>query len=97
MFKILSFSKKCSLFADSNDIFSRLEHRSYKKLSLSIEKRNVRERNRVRAINSAFQSLQLTIPSISTQNKRISKVKILMRAINYIKELETLLYLDSLS
>lgn len=63
------------------------------KFSLAIEKRNDRERNRVKAINTAFQELRLTVPSISLRNKRISKVKILNKAIQYIKELEAQLQL----
>lgn len=64
---------------------------SHQKYQLAIEKRNFRERNRVRAINIAFQELRQTIPSISKRNKRTSKVKILMKAIQYIQELEALL------
>lgn len=64
---------------------------AYQKLSLAIEKRNFRERNRVKAINSAFEELRLNIPSISKRSKRISKVNILFRAIQYIRELEFLL------
>lgn len=64
----------------------------YQKLSMAIEKRNFRERNRVRAINSAFEKLRLVIPSISKRTKRISKVNILIKAIQYIREVEFLLY-----
>lgn len=64
----------------------------FQKLSLAIEKRNFRERNRVKAINSAFNELRLIIPSISKRTKRISKVNILIKAIQYIRELEFLLY-----
>lgn len=63
----------------------------YQKLSLAIEKRNFRERNRVKAINKAFEKLRQTIPSISKRNKRTSKVNILIKAIQYIRELEVLL------
>lgn len=64
------------------------------KCSLAIEKRNFRERNRVKTINSAFQILQLSIPSISHRNKRTSKLKILRKAIQYIRELENLLFYE---
>lgn len=69
--------------------------REYQQFSLAIEKRNTRERNRVKAISSAFQELRLTIPSISQRRKRTSKVKILMKAIQYIRELEVLLHYDA--
>ncbi|XP_055294895.1 achaete-scute homolog 1b-like [Sitodiplosis mosellana] len=76
---------------DLKDYCLRGEDCTHQKFSLAIEKRNFRERNRVRAINIAFQELRLTIPSISQRNKRTSKVKILLKAIQYIKELEILL------
>lgn len=64
---------------------------AYQKLSLTIVKRNYRERNRVKAINSAFEALRLNIPSISKRSKRISKVNILIKTIQYIREMEFLL------
>lgn len=64
------------------------------KHTLSIEKRNSRERNRVIRINNAFQALRIKIPSIAYRSKRTSKVKILLRAMQYISELEFLLELD---
>lgn len=67
---------------------------SHEKYILAIEKRNHRERNRVRAINISFQTLGRTIPSISQRKKRTSKVKILIKAIQYIQELEALLQCD---
>ena len=60
------------------------------KEAISVERRNARERNRVRAVNSAFTRLRLAIPSIAARNKRVSKVKILERAIRYIQELSRL-------
>lgn len=77
-----------STFSDSKDIFLLGEECRHEKYSLAIEKRNFRERNRVRAINVAFQELKLIIPSVSQRNKRTSKVKILIKAIQYIRELE---------
>lgn len=67
---------------------------SHEKYILAIEKRNHRERNRVRAINIAFQTLGRTIPSITQRKKRTSKVKILIKAIQYIQELEALIQCD---
>lgn len=81
-------------FTDSKEFCSNGDNCMHQKLSVAIEKRNFRERNRVRAINIAFHELQLTIPSISQRNKRTSKVKILLKAIQYIRELERLLYSD---
>lgn len=58
-----------------------------------LEKRNARERGRVRAVNSAFARLRLVVPSIAHRNKRVSKVKTLQKAIKYIMDLEYLLYI----
>lgn len=80
-----------SYFTDSGSICSR-EKCTYQKFSMAIEKRNFRERNRVKAINSAFQELRSAIPTISQRNKRTSKVRILIKAIQYIRELEDSLY-----
>lgn len=57
----------------------------------SIEKRNARERFRVRAVNEAFCRLRRLIPVICYKNKRVSKVKTLRKAVQYIIELQTLL------
>lgn len=82
-----------SYFTDSKSICSR-EECTYHTFSMAIEKRNYRERNRVKAINSAFQELRSAIPTISQRNKRTSKVRILMKAIQYIRELEDSLYYE---
>lgn len=58
----------------------------------SLEKRNARERGRVRAVNSAFSKLRLVVPSITNRSKRVSKLKTLQKAIQYIMELKYLLY-----
>lgn len=78
-------------FSDLNENALR-KNSAYRKLSLAIEKRNFRERNRVKAINSAFEELRLATPSISKRSKRTSKVNILIKAIQYIRDLEFLLY-----
>lgn len=85
--------RECLWFADLEDICQR-KNCTFQKCSVAIEKRNYRERKRVEAINSAFQGLRLAIPTISQRNKRISKVKILMKAIQYIRELEDLLFFE---
>lgn len=56
-----------------------------------LEKRNARERNRVRELNIAFTRLRLLTPSLARRKKRISKLKILQKVMNYIFELENLL------
>lgn len=58
-----------------------------------LAKRNARERGRVRAVNNAFSRLRLVVPAIAHRNKRVSKVKTLQKAIQYIMDLENLLYL----
>lgn len=59
--------------------------------TISVEKRNARERFRVRAVNEAFVRLRRAIPSIAVRTKRVSKVKTLQKALQYIMELEFLL------
>ncbi|XP_044749531.1 achaete-scute complex protein T3-like [Coccinella septempunctata] len=56
-----------------------------------VAKRNLRERNRVQAVNGAFNRLRKAVPFQHARGKRISKVKTLQNAINYIRGLEQLL------
>ena len=53
-------------------------------------RRNTRERNRVRQIDQGFEKLRVTIPTAAAQ-KKISRVKILSSAVDYIQHLHTLL------
>lgn len=53
-------------------------------------RRNARERNRVRNIDVGFEKLRVTIPTAAAQ-KKISRVKILSSAVDYIQHLHTLL------
>lgn len=58
-------------------------------------KRNERERNRVRTINSTFEMLQTYLPpgyiEPKPKNKKMSKVEILKGTIDYIRNLQELL------
>ena len=58
-----------------------------------VQKRNARERRRVQAVNQAFFRLRRSVP-IENRNKRVSKVKTLQRAIDYIRKLERILAED---
>lgn len=58
-----------------------------------VAKRNARERRRVQAVNQAFYRLRRSVP-IENRNKRVSKVKTLQRAIDYIRKLERILAED---
>lgn len=55
-----------------------------------VARRNARERKRVQAVNSAFARLRKCVP-IENRNKRLSKVKTLHRAIEYINGLQAML------
>ena len=55
-----------------------------------VAKRNARERRRVQAVNGAFSKLRRHIP-YENKNKRLSKVKTLKIAIDYIHHLEDLI------
>jgi hypothetical protein len=56
-----------------------------------VARRNARERRRVQSVNSAFLNLRRSIP-IENRNKRVSKVKTLQKAIEYIAALQHLLH-----
>ncbi|XP_062703539.1 achaete-scute complex protein T4-like [Aedes albopictus] len=53
-----------------------------------IERRNQRERVRVRAVNEAFARLRQVVPTTRFSPKRVSKVKTLKRAVEYIGDLQ---------
>ena len=55
-----------------------------------VQKRNARERRRVQAVNSAFSGLRKHIP-YEPKHKRLSKVKTLRIAIDYIRNLEDMI------
>ncbi|XP_058816095.1 achaete-scute homolog 2-like [Topomyia yanbarensis] len=61
-------------------------YRAHKHTTL-IERRNQRERVRVRAVNEAFARLRQMVPATRSSAKRVSKVKTLKRAVEYIAEL----------
>lgn len=54
---------------------------------LIVQKRNARERKRVKAVNEAFTKLRQMVPSVACRGKRVSKVKTL-KATEYILELK---------
>ncbi|KAK2171233.1 hypothetical protein NP493_1090g00061 [Ridgeia piscesae] len=54
-----------------------------------VQRRNARERRRVQAVNNAFVRLRRYIP-YENKHKRLSKVKTLRRAIDYIGYLQSL-------
>lgn len=88
IFKTLLF------FADMVSFLNDCEQlnlKEFQKCKFSVEKRNSRERHRVQAINDAFKYLRMAVPSIAYRSKRLSKVKTLRRAIQYINELENIL------
>ncbi|ELU00233.1 hypothetical protein CAPTEDRAFT_79839, partial [Capitella teleta] len=58
----------------------------------SIARRNERERNRVKTINSTFLKLRAHLPGTSNnKSKKLSKVQILRSAIQYINQLGDIL------
>lgn len=69
----------------SNDVQKRIA-KTHK-----IEKRNERERFRVQAVNDAFGRLRRLIPTIAARRKRVSKVKTLKKAVQYIIQLQAIL------
>ncbi|CAG0889180.1 unnamed protein product [Cyprideis torosa] len=55
-----------------------------------VAKRNARERRRVQAVNSAFSKLRDVLP-LDNRGKRVSKVKTLKKAMDYIQHLSDIL------
>ncbi|KAL4233804.1 hypothetical protein ACF0H5_008482 [Mactra antiquata] len=55
-----------------------------------VARRNARERRRVETVNNAFLRLRRHVP-IETRHKRLSKVKTLRYAIDYIKRLTSMI------
>uniref|UniRef100_A0A0N5CHW9 BHLH domain-containing protein n=1 Tax=Strongyloides papillosus TaxID=174720 RepID=A0A0N5CHW9_STREA len=62
-----------------------------KKIPEQVERRNERERKRVRQVNLGFVKLGEHVPKWRTKNKKLSKVETLREATRYIQYLETLL------
>ncbi|KAJ8976695.1 hypothetical protein NQ317_005912 [Molorchus minor] len=56
-----------------------------------VARRNARERRRVQAVNTAFVRLRKAVPIENTRGKRVSKVKTLQNAIEYIRALQRIL------
>ncbi|XP_069683154.1 uncharacterized protein [Periplaneta americana] len=56
-----------------------------------VARRNARERRRVQAVNTAFSRLRKVVPLENNRGKRVSKVKTLHKAIEYISQLQDLL------
>ncbi|XP_022692435.1 achaete-scute homolog 2-like [Varroa jacobsoni] len=59
----------------------------------AVERRNERERNRVRQVNNGFVVLRQRIP-FAKANKKMSKVETLRCAVDYIRQLQQLLTMD---
>ena len=57
---------------------------------VKVSRRNARERNRVKTVNSGFEMLKRHIPSAAPV-KKMSKVNILTQAVDYIEALQSLL------
>ncbi len=55
-----------------------------------VARRNERERNRVKLVNLGFASLRQQLPN-GENNKKMSKVETLRSAVEYIRQLQTLL------
>lgn len=64
------------------------------KKPLVMSKRNARERRRVKMINLGYETLRLHVPG-GAENKKLSKVDTLRRAVDYIKYLQTVLDMDN--
>ncbi|XKL61438.1 hypothetical protein PGB90_008495 [Kerria lacca] len=67
----------------------------HNKPSQVVQRRNARERRRVEAVNNAFQKLRRVVPIEENKSKRMSKVKTLQMAIEYINRLQNLLQLTT--
>ncbi|CAI9589323.1 unnamed protein product [Staurois parvus] len=60
-------------------------------ISTTSERRNERERNRVKLVNMGFAKLRQHVPQAQGPNKKMSKVETLRSAVEYIRALQALL------
>ncbi|XP_044133455.1 achaete-scute homolog 2-like [Bufo gargarizans] len=60
-------------------------------ISSTSERRNERERNRVKLVNLGFAKLKQHVPQAQGPNKKMSKVETLRSAVEYISALQSLL------
>ncbi|KAG8567735.1 hypothetical protein GDO81_013758 [Engystomops pustulosus] len=60
-------------------------------ISSTSERRNERERNRVKLVNLGFAKLRQHVPQAQGPNKKMSKVETLRSAVEYIRALQSLL------
>ncbi|XP_068097478.1 achaete-scute homolog 2-like [Hyperolius riggenbachi] len=60
-------------------------------MSSTSERRNERERNRVKLVNMGFAKLRQHVPQAQGPNKKMSKVETLRSAVEYIRALQALL------
>lgn len=82
-----------SLSSTSDDMIGKKKKKSkdtpaVNKPAQVVERRNARERRRVQAVNGAFQKLRKVVPIEENKSKRMSKVKTLQLAIEYINQLQ---------
>ncbi|KAK7086464.1 hypothetical protein SK128_012589 [Halocaridina rubra] len=75
--------KKCK------NVYKHVPHRE--KPPHLVARRNARERRRVQSVNVAFARLRRVVPCTSGRSKRVSKVKTLQGAIDYIQHLQDIL------
>ena len=54
---------------------------------LAVQRRNARERTRVKTVNQSYESLKAHVPS-AARHKRMSKVEIIKHALDYIERLQ---------
>ncbi|XP_015907701.1 achaete-scute complex protein T3 [Parasteatoda tepidariorum] len=80
--------KKKSKRSGNKSSYKHVPHRE--KPPHLVARRNARERRRVQAVNTAFSRLRKCVPTES-KSKRLSKVKTLHRAIEYIQMLQEML------
>jgi len=58
-------------------------------MPVTVQRRNQRERNRVKTVNGGYECLRLHVPS-AARSKKMSKVDILKHSIQYIQKLRSL-------
>ncbi|XP_018495687.1 uncharacterized protein LOC108864462 [Galendromus occidentalis] len=64
------------------------------KYKMSVARRNERERRRVQHVNRTFDTLRQHVQGYKNANKKMSKVETLRCAVEYIRELQTILGLS---
>ena len=91
-FDLTTFSSEEDIESCGSSRRGRSRHVPHKELPAEVvDRRNERERRRVTAVNAEFRTLQKLLPTLKARTRRVSKEKILICALDYIKGLQRMI------